>query len=317
LIRNKRCRMLRVENLYKSFNHVKAVEGVSFEVSRGQVFGLLGPNGAGKSTTISVISTLLEPDSGDVFLDGKSILSNPEIIRKNLGVVPQDIALYPTLSGYENLSFWGSVYGLRGAELKKRIAEVSDVIGLNGRLKDRVDKYSGGMKRRINIGAALLHKPEILIMDEPTVGIDPQSRNHILDTVLELNRQGMTIIYTSHYMEEVEYLCNEICIMDEGKIIASGNKQELIDLVKEKTQINIKLNTMNNSVLSALKEIKGVYEARLNEDMIVLFVSGSTALTAEIIAKITENGWLIESIDVKKPNLEAVFLHLTGKALRD
>ncbi len=309
--------MLRVENLYKSFNHVKAVEGVSFEVSRGQVFGLLGPNGAGKSTTISVISTLLEPDSGDVFLEGKSILSNPEIIRKNLGVVPQDIALYPTLSGYENLSFWGSVYGLRGAELKKRIAEVSDVIGLNGRLKDRVDKYSGGMKRRINIGAALLHKPEILIMDEPTVGIDPQSRNHILDTVLELNRQGMTIIYTSHYMEEVEYLCNEICIMDEGRIIASGNKQELIDLVKEKTQINIKLNTMNDSVLSALKEIKGVYEGRLNEDMIVLFVSGSTALTAEIIAKITENGWFIESIDVKKPNLEAVFLHLTGKALRD
>ncbi len=309
--------MLRVENLYKSFNHVKAVEGVSFEVSRGQVFGLLGPNGAGKSTTISVISTLLEPDSGDVFLEGKSILSNPEIIRKNLGVVPQDIALYPTLSGYENLSFWGSVYGLRGAELKKRIAEVSDVIGLNGRLKDRVDKYSGGMKRRINIGAALLHKPEILIMDEPTVGIDPQSRNHILDTVLELNRQEMTIIYTSHYMEEVEYLCNEICIMDEGRIIASGNKQELIDLVKEKTQINIKLNTMNDSVLSALKEIKGVYEGRLNEDMIVLFVSGSTALTAEIIAKITENGWFIESIDVKKPNLEAVFLHLTGKALRD
>ncbi len=309
--------MLRVENLYKSFNHVKAVEGVSFEVSGGQVFGLLGPNGAGKSTTISVISTLLEPDSGDVFLEGKSILSNPEIIRKNLGVVPQDIALYPTLSGYENLSFWGSVYGLRGAELKKRIAEVSDVIGLNGRLKDRVDKYSGGMKRRINIGAALLHKPEILIMDEPTVGIDPQSRNHILDTVLELNRQGMTIIYTSHYMEEVEYLCNEICIMDEGRIIASGNKQELIDLVKEKTQINIKLNTMNDSVLSALKEIKGVYEGRLNEDMIVLFVSGSTALTAEIIAKITENGWFIESIDVKKPNLEAVFLHLTGKALRD
>ncbi|HBV69125.1 MAG TPA: export ABC transporter ATP-binding protein [Clostridiales bacterium] len=309
--------MLRVENLYKSFNNVKAVEGVSFEVSRGQVFGLLGPNGAGKSTTISVISTLLEPDSGDVFLEGMSILSNPGNIRKNLGVVPQDIALYPTLSGYENLSFWGSVYGLRGAELKKRIAEVSDVIGLNGRLKDRVDKYSGGMKRRINIGAALLHKPEILIMDEPTVGIDPQSRNHILDTVLELNRQGMTIIYTSHYMEEVEYLCNEICIMDEGKIIASGNKQELIDLVKEKTQINIKLNTMNNSVLSALKEINGVYEARLNEDMIVLFVSGSTALTAEIIAKITENGWLIESIDVKKPNLEAVFLHLTGKALRD
>lgn len=309
--------MLKVENLYKDFGNVKAVEGISFEVKKGQVFGLLGPNGAGKSTTISIISTLIKPTSGDVLFEGTSILSNPNLIRQKLGVVPQDIALYPTLTGYENLSFWGSIYGLSGSELKKRINDVSDIIGLNGRIKDKVEKYSGGMKRRLNIGAALLHMPELLIMDEPTVGIDPQSRNHILDTVLELNKQGITIIYTSHYMEEVEYLCNELCIMDEGKIIASGSQQELVELVKEKTQINIKLNKMDETVLYTLKEINGVYDAKIDEDRIVLFGSNADVLLAEIIANVSDNGWLIETIDVKKPNLEAVFLHLTGKALRD
>ncbi len=309
--------MLKVENLYKDFGSVKSVEGISFEVKKGQVFGLLGPNGAGKSTTISVISTLIKPTNGDVLFEGTSILSNPSLIRKKLGVVPQDIALYPTLTGYENLSFWGSIYGLRGLELKKRINDVSEIIGLNGRIKDKVEKYSGGMKRRLNIGAALLHMPELLIMDEPTVGIDPQSRNHILDTVLELNRQGITIIYTSHYMEEVEYLCNELCIMDEGKIIASGTQQELVELVSEKTQINIKLNKMDEAVLRTLKGINGVLDAKTDEDKIVLFGSNADVLLADIISKISENGWLIETIDVKKPNLETVFLHLTGKALRD
>lgn len=309
--------MLKVENLYKDFGNVKAVEGISFEVKKGQVIGLLGPNGAGKSTTISVISTLLEPTAGDVLFEGNSILKNPKPIRQKLGVVPQDIALYPTLTGYENLSFWGSIYGLKGSNLKKRINDVSDIIGLNGRLKDRVDKYSGGMKRRLNIGAALLHMPELLIMDEPTVGIDPQSRNHILDTVLELNKQGITIIYTSHYMEEVEYLCNKLCIMDEGKIIASGTQQELVELVKEKTRIDIRLDRTDEDILSTLREIRGVSEVRLNEDKIVLTGNNADILLAEIISGIYEKGYLIESIDVKKPNLEAVFLHLTGKALRD
>ncbi len=309
--------MLKVENLYKDFGSVKAVEGISFEVKKGQVFGLLGPNGAGKSTTMSIISTLIKPTNGDVLFEGTSILSNPSLIRKKLGVVPQDIALYPTLTGYENLSFWGSIYGLRGLELEKRINDVSEIIGLNGRIKDKVEKYSGGMKRRLNIGAALLHMPELLIMDEPTVGIDPQSRNHILDTVLELNRQGITIIYTSHYMEEVEYLCNELCIMDEGKIIASGTQQDLVELVSEKTQINIKLNKMDEAVLRTLKGINGVLDAKTDEDKIVLFGSNADVLLADIISKISENGWLIETIDVKKPNLETVFLHLTGKALRD
>ncbi len=309
--------MLKIENLYKNFGNIKAVEGVSFEVKKGDIYGLLGPNGAGKSTTISIISTLLQPTSGEVLYEGSNIFLDSKPIRHDLGIVPQDIALYPTLTGYENLLFWGNVYGLKGSQLKKRISEISDIVGLNGRIKDRVDKYSGGMKRRLNIGAALLHMPKLLIMDEPTVGIDPQSRNHILDTVLELNKQGITIIYTSHYMEEVEYLCNEICIMDEGKIIASGCKSELVELVKEKTQINIRFDKADFNVLNSLKEIRGVFDVNIVDDVITLFGDNGDTLLAEIIAKATEYGRRIESIDVKKPNLEAVFLHLTGKALRD
>ncbi len=309
--------MLNVKNLYKNFGNITAVDGISFEVNKEEVFGLLGPNGAGKSTTISIISTLLKPTGGEVLFEGESIFSNPKFIRRKLGVVPQDIALYPTLTGYENLRFWGNLYGLRGHELKTRIDEVAEIIGLNGRLKDKVEKYSGGMKRRLNIGAALLHKPELLIMDEPTVGIDPQSRSHILDTVLKLKDEGLTIIYTTHYMEEAENLCNRICIMDEGKIIASGTRQELVELVKEKTQISIKLDSVNDSILDSLKNMPGVNDAKLDEDTINLYGENGDILLAEIIAKVSEHKRRIQSIDVKKPNLEAVFLHLTGKALRD
>jgi len=309
--------MLKVKNLYKNFGNITAVDGISFEVNKEEVFGLLGPNGAGKSTTISIISTLLKPTGGEVLFEGESIFSNPKFIRRKLGVVPQDIALYPTLTGYENLRFWGNLYGLRGHELKTRIDEVAEIIGLNGRLKDKVEKYSGGMKRRLNIGAALLHKPEFLIMDEPTVGIDPQSRSHILDTVLKLKDEGLTIIYTTHYMEEAENLCNRICIMDEGKIIASGTRQELVELVKEKTQISIKLDSVNESILNSLKNMPGVNDAKLDEDTINLYGENGDILLAEIIAKVSEHKRRIQSIDVKKPNLEAVFLHLTGKALRD
>lgn len=309
--------LLKVVELHKAFGSTKAVDGISLEVNKGEVFGLLGPNGAGKSTTISMISTLITPSSGSITFDGKDIGSEPMAIRKRLGVVPQDIALYPTLSGYENLAFWGSMYGLKGAELKRRIGEVSEIIGLNGRLKDRVDKYSGGMKRRINIGAALLHRPELLIMDEPTVGIDPQSRNHILDTVLELNRQGMTIIYTSHYMEEVEYLCSRICIMDQGRIIASGTKEELVGLIKGRTRIFLKLDKADEGLLDILRKVKGVSEAELVNDEVAVAGENIDIILADIIAGLTGHGRRISSIDVRKPDLETVFLHLTGKALRD
>lgn len=309
--------MLKVENLYKNYGNIRAVDGISFEVKRGEVFGLLGPNGAGKSTTISIISTLVPPTRGEIIFEGESILKNPKNIRQKLGVVPQDIALYPTLSGYENLRFWGNLYGLKGQELKQRINETADIIGLHERLKDKVEKYSGGMKRRLNIGAALLHMPELLIMDEPTVGIDPQSRSHILDTVFKLNDRGITIIYTTHYMEEAENLCSRICIMDEGKIIASGTQQELVELVKEKTQINIKLDSINDSILDSFKNIPGIIDAKIDEDIIILYGENGDILLAQIIAKVSEHKNRIQSIDVKKPNLEAVFLHLTGKALRD
>ena len=309
--------MLKVENLYKNYGNIRAVDGISFEVKRGEVFGLLGPNGAGKSTTISIISTLIPPTKGEIIFEGESILKNPKNIRQKLGVVPQDIALYPTLSGYENLRFWGNLYGLKGQELKQRINETANIIGLHERLKDKVEKYSGGMKRRLNIGAALLHMPDLLIMDEPTVGIDPQSRSHILDTVLKLNDRGITIIYTTHYMEEAENLCSRICIMDEGKIIASGTQQELVELVKEKTQINIKLDSINESIIDGLKNIPGIIDAKIDEDIIILYGENGDILLAQIIAKVSEHKNRIQSIDVKKPNLEAVFLHLTGKALRD
>ncbi|NLA14203.1 MAG: ABC transporter ATP-binding protein [Tissierellia bacterium] len=309
--------MLKVENLYKNYGNIRAVDGISFEVKRGEVFGLLGPNGAGKSTTISIISTLVPPTRGEIIFEGESILKNPKNIRQKLGVVPQDIALYPTLSGYENLRFWGNLYGLKGQELKQRINETADIIGLHERLKDKVEKYSGGMKRRLNIGAALLHMPDLLIMDEPTVGIDPQSRSHILDTVFKLNDRGITIIYTTHYMEEAENLCSRICIMDEGKIIASGTQQELVELVKEKTQINIKLDSINDSILDSFKNIPGIIDAKIDEDIIILYGENGDILLAQIIAKVSEHKNRIQSIDVKKPNLEAVFLHLTGKALRD
>ncbi len=309
--------LLKVENLHKNYGSVKAVDRIRFEVNKGEVFGLLGPNGAGKSTTISMISTLLPPSGGVILFEGKNVFEEPKKFRKKLGVVPQDIALYPTLSGYENLNFWGNMYGLTRGELKRRIGEVSEMIGLNGRLKDRVDQYSGGMKRRLNIGAALLHTPELLIMDEPTVGIDPQSRNHILDTVQELNRQGMTIIYTSHYMEEVEHLCSRICIMDQGRIIASGSKDELVELAGGKTQIILSLESMDSGMMQTLRNLKGVENAEQQNDQILIQCENSDLVLADIVTKLIESSNHLKSVDVKKPNLETVFLHLTGKALKD
>ena len=197
--------MLEIRNLKKNFSKTKAVDDISFEVKKGEILGLLGPNGAGKSTTISMIATLLKRDGGEILYKGNDIGKNPKEIQRELGFVPQEIALYPTLSGYENLKFWGKIYGLKGDNLRNKIEEISKIIGIGKRLKDKVEEYSGGMKRRLNIGSALLHNPEIIILDEPTVGIDPQSRKHILDSVKEINKKGSTVIYTSHYMDCLLY----------------------------------------------------------------------------------------------------------------
>lgn len=216
--------MLQAENIKKAYGKKTIVKGISFSLQKGESFGLLGPNGAGKSTTISMISGLVPLDSGHITVGGYVIGKETAKAKQKIGVVPQEIALYPTLTAIENLMFWGKMYGLTHGEAKKRSAEILEYVGLTERAKDKIEMFSGGMKRRINIGAALLHKPELLIMDEPTVGIDPQSRNHILETVKQLNETGMTVIYTSHYMEEVEYLCDRIGIIDQGEMIAIARK---------------------------------------------------------------------------------------------
>jgi len=309
--------VLDITNISKSFKDLKAVDDLSFSIENKEIFGLLGPNGAGKSTTISMISTLIRPDSGDILYKYMSILQDPSIIQRELGLVPQDIALYPTLSGYNNLKFWGHVYGIRGKALSNRIEEIGELIGLSDRLKDRVDKYSGGMKRRLNIGVALIHKPKILIMDEPTVGIDPQSRNHILNTVKMLNKEGMTIIYTSHYMEEVEELCDRICIMDKGKFLAQGTKNELIKLVNGKEKIDVVFTELDSQLTEKIKKLSYINEVIVKDNTCSIMSEKAEDLMGDLIQIIRETDIRILSIDVKKPTLETVFLHLTGRALRD
>lgn len=306
------------ENLKKSFGNIQAVDGINLEIPKGQIVGLLGPNGAGKSTTISMISTLYKPTSGKLYFDGKDIIKEPKWIKPHLGYVPQEIALYQTLSGYENLKYFGGLYGLSGAELKKRIEKVSEIIGINDRLKDKVEHYSGGMKRRINIGVALLHNPKIIIMDEPTVGIDPQSRNHILETVKLLNEQGMTVIYTSHYMEEVEAICQNVYIMDHGKIIASGTQEALIDQSDSHTSIHLKFDDNVKNRIDQFKQIKNVMAVTaVEDDEMVILAGGNGNSQKEIIRGIMEMEIGLVSFDVTKPNLEQVFLKLTGRGLRD
>ncbi|MGE5643815.1 MAG: ATP-binding cassette domain-containing protein [Byssovorax cruenta] len=308
---------IEVENLRKSFGDFQAVQGASFEAQAGEVLSLLGPNGAGKSTTISMLSGLLDPTSGDACIMGHSILREPEEAKKSLGVVPQEIALYPDLSARENLVFWGKMYGLRGAALKSRVDEVLEVIGLTDRQKDHVGKFSGGMKRRVNIGAALLHKPEVVIMDEPTVGIDPQSRRHILDNVKELNQKGMTVLYTTHYMEEAAELSHHIAIMDKGKVIAYGTHDELIRMVGEQTRIDLTLNAEAGKLLAAWRETEGVARIDSTDGKVTALVDDSNRVLPRLFDAASKVGVRITSVDIQEPNLETVFLHLTGRALRD
>ncbi len=311
--------LIRVEHISKHFKKIKAVDGISFSVNKGEILGLLGPNGAGKSTTISMISTLLKPDSGDIFYANTSILQKPKVIQESLGYVPQEIALYPMLTGKDNLSFWGQNYGVKGERLKKKIDEISEIIGIKDRLKDKVKTYSGGMKRRLNIGAALLHNPELIIMDEPTVGIDPQSRKHILDTVLALNKQGMTVIYTSHYMEEVEYLCDRICIMDQGKIIADGTKAQLIEQYDKTRGIKLKTESNGPELLSRMKAIPHVLSVTQEEESKEILIRSNEDkwVFKNIIDLLHEENIGILSMEFEQPNLETVFLNLTGRVLRD
>ena len=308
---------IEVNHLRKSFGDFQAVQDASFSAEAGEVLSLLGPNGAGKSTTISMLSGLLVPTGGEACIMGHSVTKEAAAAKQSLGVVPQDIALYPDLSARENLVFWGKMYGLRGAALKSRVDEVLAIIGLADRQKDQVGKFSGGMKRRVNIGAALLHKPQVVIMDEPTVGIDPQSRRHILDNVQELNRQGMTVLYTTHYMEEAAELSDHIAIMDKGKVIAYGTHAELIRMVGEAARIDLTLNTEAEKVLLAWQKVEGVSKIDSLDGKVTALVNDSNLVLPRLFEAASKTGVRITSVDIREPNLETVFLHLTGRALRD
>ncbi|MDG5473551.1 ABC transporter ATP-binding protein [Jeotgalibacillus sp. ET6] len=310
--------MLELINLSKKFKQVHAVENLNMFIEKGEIIGLLGPNGAGKSTAISMLSSLLEPSSGDVKFNGKSILKNPAPLRDMVGMVPQDIALYSDLTAEENLQFFGRIYNIKGVELKRKIDEVLKLIGLTDRRKDVVKKYSGGMKRRLNIGVALLHEPEFLIMDEPTVGIDPQSRNYILETVKRLNREKqITILYTSHYMEEVEFLCDRIYIMDQGNLIASGTKDEIKSILSAEKVISIKADNMNDAFIGSLKENPLVNRVVVSEKEVTIMAGKEVNIFSPLIKMAEDSQLDLHSLDIKTPTLEDVFLHLTGRALRD
>ena len=303
--------------LKKNFAAFAAVRGLDFAVQSGEIFSLLGPNGAGKSTTIAMLSGLLTPTSGDAAIRGYSVTRQASQAKAQLGVVPQEIALYPDLTARENLLFWGRMYGLRGAELKTRVDEVLTLIDLSDRQHDRIEKFSGGMKRRVNIGAALLHCPQVIIMDEPTVGIDPQSRRHILDSVKELNRQGMSVLYTTHYMEEAAELSDHIAIMDQGQIIASGTHAELIRLVGEQTRIELSLNAPADTLLPAWRAAPGVNRCDALDGKAVVLVDDSNSTLPRLFEAASAADVRITAVDILEPNLEMVFLHLTGRALRD
>jgi ABC-2 type transport system ATP-binding protein len=308
---------IEVKNLKKSFGDLQAVAGVNFSAVRGEVFSLLGPNGAGKTTTISMLSTLLKPDEGDALVMGHSLRNDPMGVKSVLGVVPQEIALYEDLSARENLTFWGKMYGLRGKDLQKRVAEVLELIDLSDRQKERVGKFSGGMKRRVNIGLALLHKPKVIYMDEPTVGIDPQTRRSILDSVVNLKNEGMTVLYTTHYMEEAQELSDHIAIMDHGKVIALGTNAELVKIVGGMDRITLTINTESRRVQEIWRAVPGIQQVSAENGTLILLADDSNLVLPTLFETANTAGVRITSVDIQEPNLEAVFLHLTGRALRD
>ncbi len=334
--------MVQVNDLAKSFKRQNgeaffAVKGVSFTIGKGEIFSLLGPNGAGKTTTISMISGLLTPTRGDATIGGYSITKQPLQAKTLLGVVPQEIALYLALSARQNLEFFGKMYSLGGAELKKRVDEVLDFIDLTDRQHDKVETFSGGMKRRVNIGVGLLHRPQLIYMDEPTVGIDPQNRRRVLDTVQRLRQEmGMTVLYTSHLMEEVQEISDRVAIVDHGEIIAVGTVGQLIQKIGEEDRLifNVGAQLVPETLLKKLTEtIPGVTEAKyqrhdipegtvtdsleIGSGEIVVFAKRGRKALPQIIQMADEAGVNVVSVSVREPDLEAVFLALTGRALRD
>lgn len=309
--------IIEVRNLIKRYNDFLALDHISFSIREGEIFGLLGPNGAGKSTTISILSGLTGFDGGEVLFLGKKIGRNEMDSKRELGIVPQDIALFEDLTAQENLDYFGRLYGLKGKLLKERVKEALAFTGLTERRKDRPKGFSGGMKRRLNIACAILHHPKLIIMDEPTVGIDPQSRNHIMQSIKELNRMGSTIIYTSHYMEEVEEICTKVAVVDRGRVIAQGTKEELKSLVSSEEKIMVELSTVNFTMVEGIKKIESISECVVNGNRLDVVGKKGEKNVSRIIQVISESEADILSLNVEKPSLEAVFLTLTGRSLRD
>ena len=309
--------MIEINGLVKKYGDRVAVNGVSFCVHGGEIFGLLGPNGAGKTTTISLLATLLTPDGGQASIAGYDLVRETGKIKPLIGFVPQELALYPTLSGWDNLTFFGRIYGLHRTALKERIAAVLDLVGLRDRAGDAVRTFSGGMKRRLNIAAGLIHQPRVLFLDEPTVGVDPQSRNFIFEYVERLKGEGMTIIYTTHYMEEVERLCDRVAIMDEGRILALDTIKALIGLVGNGViHLGLKADAAEAS-LPSMRALPQVQAISGQDGQLRIETSEVRPALLELIELCNARNVPILSLEVLEPNLESVFLHLTGKRLRD
>ena len=309
--------IIEVKNITKRFNDKLVLDNVSYEVNEGEIFGFIGPNGAGKSTLINIMTTLLIPDSGTIKICGYDILKEPIKAKECIGYVPQDLALIEDLNAYDNLEFFGALYGLKGKVLKERINEALKVTGLEKTKKQQVKKFSGGMKRRLNIAVAIMHHPKVLILDEPTVGVDPQSRNHIFSFIKNICKEwGTTIVYTSHYMEEVEELCKRVFIMDLGKEISYGEKGDIKSSVFSNNKVLIETQNINAKTIMELKDIKGIMKVTDKNEEVSLTINSEFKL-AKVLSLLEKNNIDIKKISYEEPKLEDVFLSLTGKNLRD
>lgn len=309
--------IIEVKNITKRFNDKLVLDNVSYEVNQGEIFGFIGPNGAGKSTLINIMTSLLTPDSGTIKICGYDILKEPIKAKECIGYVPQDISLIEELTAYDNLEFFGALYGLKGKELKERINEALEVTGLVEKKKEKVKKFSGGMKRRLNIAAAIMHHPKVLIMDEPTVGVDPQSRNHIFNFTKNICKEwGTTVIYTSHYMEEVEELCKRVFIIDLGKEVAYGNEDEIKSSVFPNNKVTIEAKDISAELILNIGKVKGVLNVKDKEETITLTIDSNFRLH-NVLTIIEQYDINIRKISYEEAKLEDVFLALTGKKLRD
>jgi ABC-2 type transport system ATP-binding protein len=308
---------LRCTGLRKSFGDLVAVDDVSFEIARGETYGLLGPNGAGKTTLISMVAGVLDADGGEVLVDGIRMDPSARVAKASIGYVPQDVAVYPDLTGRENLRFFASLYRLDRHRAAERVAEVLDTVGLTDRADEQVKKYSGGMKRRLNIAVGLIHRPRLLILDEPTVGVDPQSRNSLLESIERLSTEGMSVLYTTHYMEEAERLCDRVGIVDLGHLIAEGPPRSLTSELGDSEHISLTVEGDLSTTVSAIEALPVATRVTGDQGTVDVLVRHADSALPEVMAAASSAGASIRSVTVQEPDLEAVFLHLTGKTLRD